>query len=110
MNEVQRDQVQAEARLAERARPLRVTFHRAFDVCRDPMAAIEDLVEGKKASTGWRGGGIRFAGGSDMQAFVSMGITTRQCKIQFSVDSRARPSSTSPPPARGEAEEGARHS
>jgi len=45
MNEVQRDQVQAEARLAERARPLRVTFHRAFDVCRDPMAALEELVD-----------------------------------------------------------------
>ena len=27
------------------ARPLNVTFHRAFDMCRDPRAALEQLVE-----------------------------------------------------------------
>jgi copper homeostasis protein len=30
--------------LAERARPLHVTFHRAFDMSRDPLAALETLV------------------------------------------------------------------
>jgi copper homeostasis protein len=32
-------------RLTEAARPLSVTCHRAFDACRDPFAALEQLVE-----------------------------------------------------------------
>jgi len=31
--------------LVERARPLNVTFHRAFDMTRDPYQAMEDLIE-----------------------------------------------------------------
>ena len=31
--------------LIERARPLSVTFHRAFDMCRQPLVALEQLVE-----------------------------------------------------------------
>lgn len=31
-------------RLIKEARPLEVTFHRAFDVCRDPMRAFDDVV------------------------------------------------------------------
>lgn len=36
---------EATARLVERARPLEVTFHRAFDLVRDPDEALETLVE-----------------------------------------------------------------
>ncbi|MFA6767066.1 MAG: copper homeostasis protein CutC [Parabacteroides sp.] len=32
-------------RLIEKARPLSVTCHRAFDVCRDPFNALEQLIE-----------------------------------------------------------------
>ncbi|MEM7353999.1 MAG: copper homeostasis protein CutC [Acidobacteriota bacterium] len=33
------------SRLIEAARPLSVTFHRAFDMARDPFAALESLIE-----------------------------------------------------------------
>lgn len=36
--------VEGTARLVERARPLSVTFHKAFDASRDPYEAIEDLI------------------------------------------------------------------
>jgi copper homeostasis protein len=37
--------VKRNAELLELARPLSVTFHRAFDMCRDPRKALADLVE-----------------------------------------------------------------
>ncbi|MBB1284293.1 copper homeostasis protein CutC [Flavisolibacter sp. BT320] len=33
------------ARLVEKAYPLEVTFHRAFDHCKDPFAALEELIQ-----------------------------------------------------------------
>ncbi len=38
------DQARTSA-LAELARPMNVTFHRAFDMCRDPRKALETLIE-----------------------------------------------------------------
>jgi len=36
--------VEQSRRLVELAKPMSATFHRAFDMCADPFAALEDLV------------------------------------------------------------------
>jgi len=36
--------IERTALLAEYAAPMSVTFHRAFDMCRDPMTALEDII------------------------------------------------------------------
>ncbi|QHT69056.1 copper homeostasis protein CutC [Rhodocytophaga rosea] len=38
------------AQLAELAQPLQVTFHRAFDMAKDPFQALEDIITLKKVS------------------------------------------------------------
>jgi copper homeostasis protein len=37
--------VERSRRLAELARPMSTTFHRAFDMCVDPLAALDELIE-----------------------------------------------------------------
>jgi copper homeostasis protein len=87
--EIDLDQTRA---LMQAARPMSVTFHRAFDLCRDPMAALEQVIElgadriltsGQEASC-LEGadmlGALREKAGSRIVIMPGGGITPRNVK------------------------------
>jgi copper homeostasis protein len=54
--------------LVETAKPLPVTFHRAFDECADQLAALEDVIQTGAKRILTSGGGASAAAGAEMLA------------------------------------------
>jgi copper homeostasis protein len=81
------------ARLVEAAGEAEITFHRAFDVCREPMKALEDvialgcnrLLTSGQAPTALEGAGLlaklRIAAGERLSVMAGSGVSVKNARM-----------------------------